>query len=229
MNNQKRHITYDELISEWPPLNFSPKELEEIPWEVLWRFDPQKEDWKNSWVIYGSSAAYGYAIKEEHSLAAQLSRLLGEPVINCACPGTGIQHHVLMQSLVRHYHGPPKGEIICWTMIYKWLGFEETDREKTPWKSKVDFDPNLTHDPYKTIFPQIPQQAFLSRLAANAINPELIEFTDSEVTLEYWPDLWLWDRTNSLDTAEDGKHAGPQTVGVAANWCYEQIKLKGSV
>jgi len=225
MNKQNRHITYHELISEWPP-RVDDKTVREENWGETWRFDPWKEDWKNSWVIYGSSAAYSSHVDNELSLANQLSLLLGEPVINCACPGAGIQHHVLMQSLVRHYHGAPKGEIVCWTMIYKWLGFEETDREKTPWLSKVDFGPSCNHHPYKAIFPQIPQQAFLSRLSAKAINSDLIEFTDSEITLEYWPDLWLWDSNKSPDRAKDGKHVGPLGISIAAEWCYEQIRSK---
>jgi len=226
MSNQKRHITYTELIEEWPPLQYDPIQAEEENWDETWRFDPTNVDWKNSWVIYGSSAAYGSELEQEHSLANQLSNLLGEPVVNCACPGSGIQHHVLMQSLVRYHHGPPKGEIICWTMIYKWLGFEETNRNKTPWKSKVDFDSHVTHHPYKEIFPQIPQQAFLSRLAAKAINPGLIEFTDSDITQEYWKDLWLWDRDQSPDRARDEKHCGPLGIKIAAQWCYEQIRSR---
>lgn len=226
MDEQKRHITFNELISEWPPLQYDPIQAEKENWDEVWRFNPETVDWKNSWVIYGSSAAYGSELSEEHSLANQLSRLLGEPVVNCACPGSGIQHHVLMQSLVRYHHGPPKGEIICWTMIYKWLGFEETDRQKTPWGSKVDFDAHVIRHPYKEIFPQIPQQAFLSRLAAKAINSNLIEFTDSSVTQEYWPDLWLWDRDQTPDRAKDGKHCGPLGIEIAAKWCYEQIRSK---
>lgn len=226
MGEQKRHITFNELISEWPPLQYDPIQAEKENWDEVWRFNPETVDWKNSWVIYGSSAAYGSELSEEHSLANQLSRLLGEPVVNCACPGSGIQHHVLMQSLVRYHHGPPKGEIICWTMIYKWLGFEETDRQKTPWESKVDFDAHVIRHPYKEIFPQIPQQAFLSRLAAKAINSNLIEFTDSSVTQEYWPDLWLWDRDQTPDRAKDGKHCGPLGIEIAAKWCYEQIRSK---
>jgi hypothetical protein len=132
-----------------------------------------------------------------------------------------------MQSLVRHHHGKPKGEIFCWSSPYKWISFEETDREKNPWLSKINFDLYKTdRHPYKEIFPQLPQQTYLSKLASKAINPDLIEFTDSTVALENWPDLWFWDIDKCPDRGDDGKHAGPLGISIAARWCYEQIRSK---
>ena len=225
MANKKRHITYNELTSEWPPIEHDPAVV--LEWGYDWRFDPNESDWKNSWVIYGSSSAYGHHVDSKFDLAHQLSELLNEPVINCAYPGAGIQHHVLMQSLVRHHHGKPKGEIVCWSSPYKWLSFEETDREKTPWLSKANLDIYKTErHPYKAIFPQLPQQAYLGKLAAKAINPNLIEFTDSRAALEYWPDLWFWDIDKCPDRGDDGEHAGPLGISIAARWCYEQIQSK---
>ncbi len=230
MVNKKRHITYNELISDWPPVEHDPAAVVKewgYDWRVDYRFDPNKSDWKNSWVIYGSSSAYGHFVDSKFDLAHQLSELLNEPVINCAYPGTGIQHHVLMQSLVRHHHGNPKGEIFCWASPYKWLGFEETDMISTPWLSRVHFDLyKENRRPYKEIFPQLPQQTYLSKLASKVINPDLIEFTDSLETLEQWPDLWFWDIDKCPDRALDDKHSGPLGISIAAKWCYEQIRSK---
>ena len=74
MVNKKRHITYNELISEWPPAEHDPAAVSE--WGYDWRFNPNKSDWKNSWVIYGSSSAYGHHVDSKFDLAHQLSELL---------------------------------------------------------------------------------------------------------------------------------------------------------
>jgi hypothetical protein len=83
-------------------------------------------DWENSIVMFGCSHIFGVGVDDEHTVPYFLEKLIGIPVINMGCGGTGIQYTLHNSLILKDSNFPaPRGVICCWHDLLRYHTYSE--------------------------------------------------------------------------------------------------------
>jgi len=75
--------------------------------------------WPHSIVLFGCSNVYGVGLSDEHTIAEQITRKTGIPVINLATPGTSPIFNVHNSMMLREKYPTPLAVVYVWPDIYR--------------------------------------------------------------------------------------------------------------
>lgn len=164
-------------------------------------FTPEVFD--STW-IFGCSFAFGWALAEQFTVTACVSRLLGEPVVNLAQGGSSIRYQVDQFALLLHQGLRPPRVAVIWPDPQRW-----------PWVgSQGPFQPQLNQ---QLLWAHGQDQAYCQerarrdieqfRLMAALIGVPLAELSWSADTRQIMGDLHEYSYPQ-VDTAPDGQHPG---------------------
>jgi hypothetical protein len=187
-------------------------------------------DWKNSIVLFGCSCTYGIGVSDEETIAAQLEKLSGRPVINLGVPGGS--NSLMIQNATRllDYFTAPYAVANIWSTSDRFEFFMKDRCHHTgPWDIiehkiseftsvsklwKYTFaDPNhemaLAH--YEGKIGKWLWQG-RSKYASTSFFPGTVKFTQSEIHIPI------------DNTARDLQHPGEGSFKEMAEYLHEKFK-----
>lgn len=84
-------------------------------------------NWSNSYVLFGCSLVFGLGIDDSETCSTQLSKLLGNPVINLGMPGSSPFVCWVNSTKLRTQGVNPKGVIYLWPNVSRTSRFVDDD------------------------------------------------------------------------------------------------------
>jgi len=180
-------------------------------------------DWADSIVLFGCSMVFGDGLNEEETIAHQLSKVAGRPVINLGVPASSILYSVHNQLALKELNSTPYAVVNLWTAIERHTYFLKNEPVSLgPWANK---------ELGQMLF------AFYCTWSQNEHNIKSNAVFLKRIAEMFWTDTKhiqasFFESTAKLfdvpllkieDFAGDGEHPGPQTAQAVAEqialWC----------
>lgn len=83
-------------------------------------------DWKNSVVIFGCSNTFGDGVDDSETISAQLSNIIGKPVINMGSGASSQEFSLHNNIILKEHYGTPLAVVNYWTSIYRYTMYNNT-------------------------------------------------------------------------------------------------------
>ncbi|MBP00422.1 MAG: hypothetical protein CMG34_04310 [Candidatus Marinimicrobia bacterium] len=173
-----------------------------------------KINWKKSIVLFGCSLVFGVGVNEEDTIAAQLSEITGQYVVNMGVCGASSQYSVHNLSCLLSQYKPDK-------IVIGWSSYTRTplyQKERVVHCGNWRDDPAMLGLAYRRythhgrtmleIYQQIAKQL--------GMDAEFTLFDDMSLDCEY---------IHTIDKGRDLSHGGVQTYKKVANCIAEQLFL----
>ena len=98
-------------------------------------------DWKNSIVMFGCSATFGEGVDDSDTIPAQLSKIIGRPVINMGAGGTSQLWSLHNSIILKEYYPKPFAVIHFWTSPYRTTTYTDYSVENQgPWTNNSVYE-----------------------------------------------------------------------------------------
>ena len=174
-------------------------------------------DWNNSYIIQGCSAVYGLGLQNDsETVSANLSAMLGCPVVNLGIAGSGIQVQYMnaIELLEQGYR--PKGVFIIWPNPDRYpLLNNGVLNNIGPWSKEQNIDWMLEDNSKHHNLYHVRAYRLLWKLA----NVPVYEITHHSTNT-----FCLEQITEYIDRGNDGQHWGPITATAVASRLYKQVR-----
>jgi hypothetical protein len=177
-------------------------------------------DWANSIVMFGCSNVFGIGIHYEDTIAQQLERLIGIPVINLGIPGSALDIAVFNSFHIYSSVAHPKALIQIWTSPYRYTEFYTTGDIATKAPFVAGYNPRLD-TAFKNRVHIYQDRALWKN--SNTIYREYSHF-DDWLYLEQDLGIKVFEE---FDKARDLSHPGAETNRHAANVIYRDLYKLG--
>lgn len=175
-------------------------------------------DWASSYVIQGCSACFGVGIEQEaDTVASQLGKRLGSPVINLGVSGSSIQFQLINAVKMLEEGIRPKGVFIIWPSPdrYVYLGNEQF-HNIGPWSDDKYLDWALDNNAKAQSVVYARAYMLLWKLAGVPLITVSHHYVNCELG---FTDTYLGD---FIDRGTDGQHWGPQMAEHVASVLYQK-------
>jgi hypothetical protein len=186
-------------------------------------------DWKNSVVMFGCSATFGEGVDDSDTIPAQLSKIIGRPVINMGAGGTSQQWSLHNSVILKEYYATPLAVIQFWTSPYRTTTYTRYSVENQgPWNNNSIYE-NWVHKG------NAETQGYFTRMLGKNIwdnNTIYYDFAwDEEMCNVSGCDKlpkegWLWDG-NYKNLARDLCHQGPDALRCIAEFIANKLRERG--
>ena len=175
-------------------------------------------NYSESVVLYGGSVIWGKGLEPDDRLAAQLTALTSRPIVNLSYPGSSSEFALVQQQRLRHQHGTPWMEIVCWTET---LRFYHRDRDQhhgiwtlESWPPGMASIHDQQHWDQRTL-------DYRCEFRAQAAS-RLFELAVDRPVWELMPDVYHWDKKTWQDITAC-RHPGARSVRALAQHLAQVI------
>jgi len=162
-------------------------------------------DWAESVVIFGCSHVFGDGVDDADTLASQLNKIVGIPVINLGMGGTSMMYSLHNSIILRNGYPIPKGIVHLWTSPDRSTYYYKNNlHHGGPW----NMTPNSYADKWTTDLVHGKCHAVLASMTSKLLWQDTKYYEAS-----YWKDvakLLKCDWIRKVDRARDLKHPGIQ-------------------
>lgn len=185
-------------------------------------------DWANSIVIFGCSNVLGVGLALEHTIAKQLGRMSGRPVVNMGVGATSMEFSVFNSSILRQQYTRPWGVVHFWTAyerntVYRSTGIEHHGAWSMKTPGCLQDLTTMYHDNMEVRGRFLRQIAYQMWLGTGVRYCDATAFTDTARYINC-------PLIESLDFGRDNEHGspfghpGPKTAQLAAKTIWQDLK-----
>ena len=177
-------------------------------------------DWANSAVIFGCSHAFGVGVDDKDTVAEQLSKLIGKPVINMGVGGTAILYSFHNSSILRDGYPTPLAVVQLWSAHSRAVYYKS--------RSIISCGAwNAEEDNYMQYWAEDDTHSQIHSVFASKISKHLWQDT------KYFEGSFFSDTAELLDCAylehvdcaRDLRHYGPKTHALVAQQIADNLNV----
>lgn len=191
-------------------------------------------DWANSVVLLGCSCTFGVGLAEDETIAYELEKLLGRPVVNLGIPGGSNQQILNVSAALREKFPVPAGVVVNWStgdrfpyyLKDHWYNAGAWDATEVTGKDIIKGNANISklwENRYVDRYNELCESYYMSR-ASNAIWKDITKY----VTISQFPDsahAMRVDKFFPIDKdARDLLHPGHSSTIRIAEYLYSKLK-----
>lgn len=179
-------------------------------------------DWNNSIVLFGCSCTFGIGLNDDQTIAYQLEKLCGVPVINMGCGASSITFSLYNQTSMLEQGYRPKAVVNLWTVADRLTFFNnEGPLSVGQWSVK-----------------QSGQRLLFLSWNSDTVNSDAHAVLAQRIAQLMWKDTAYFEATffstvanamsipflPKIDSAKDLVHPGPESAKAAAQLIFDNIK-----
>jgi hypothetical protein len=186
-------------------------------------------DWKNSVVMFGCSTTFGDGVNQDDTIPAQLSKIIGRPVINMGAGGSGQMWSLHNAIVLKEYYTTPVAVVNFWPSIYRTTTYNMNGPEKQgPWNENSIYQNWIQHGNAES-------QAYFTHLLSKNIwhnNAIYYDFTWCDIMsyvtgCDMVPEESVTKNGNYKNLARDLCHQGPESLKCIAEHVAKKLCERG--